>query len=514
MTRPASFLVEGTLKDILEVLPKISNNPKYDVTEIFKLDDPEAALYRYFAKEISTKEKKTIENLIKDTYYLAHIGEDEAKNLKYLSMTNYLLPIEKEVYYVDNEFLNNYNHYVLKDKYPELPAVSLEVKNTVSGDYLIEKERREEDNITFKDFLDFHYSVDELKNICRTHKIKGFSKGPKSHIIQLIEADFRANPDNYLSGYPKSAYALLAYLIIEDRNSISFLRAHGLNLAFFIAAESFRGLTYYIPADTLGIVKSFFQEHQMDPSDYIKSEDKEFYEGLPALEEEDFDWEADIDWEKELKDVDPELTEQAQSILEYLENMTPEGHVLTYLADIYGIVSYTFAAKMLNHLLEENNSEAEVKAIAKDTFEDSELKEQVYINPALVDVYPDIEEYYEDTPYYEPESLEDLTEYDDKHLHGQDPNTQDAIKFFRKLIKDNDEDFQLMSIDLLILSPLKSLITFEDADQILQELKNADSVRKFNELEAKRQLKKIYNHIRLWKYRGHTKAEFDAMQNN
>lgn len=81
--------------------------------------------------------------------------------------------------YVDNEFLNNYNYYILNGSSERFPELSQTAKEQNSIKYWIESSRRANDDLSLSEFLDLYFTANQLKDICRKHQIKGFSKGPK-----------------------------------------------------------------------------------------------------------------------------------------------------------------------------------------------------------------------------------------------------------------------------------------------------------------------------------------------
>lgn len=89
------LLVEGSLSEIIEVLTQLEDNSSLAYDKLFKMSNPESFLYHLFVKHMSKKERQIIEDIIKDSEYVALINEDDAQHMELLSQTHYLLPIQK-----------------------------------------------------------------------------------------------------------------------------------------------------------------------------------------------------------------------------------------------------------------------------------------------------------------------------------------------------------------------------------------------------------------------------------
>ena len=135
-------------------------------------------------------------------------------------------------------------------------------------------------------------------------------------------------------------------------------------------------------------------------------------------------------------------------------------------------------------------------------------KSKQYIHPLIEEEYPDILAHFEDISYFVPTSYEALLTAGELDTLNTNKNIRNALKFFLKLFKDDDMKEFLM--DIIVLQPLKRHTDITQLDQIIEELALEPEVRRFNNLEVKRHLKKLAYYLPLWKLRGHSQAELDA----
>ncbi|MHD0396590.1 hypothetical protein ACY2DA_01725 [Staphylococcus simulans] len=507
MSLPNHLRVEGALAEIIELLTNYEDPSVISYENLFKYPDVEALLYRLLVKHMSQKERQIIEDAIQEAEYVAFIDEDDAQHMELLAQTHYLLPIQRNLRYLDNEFLNNYNYYILEGSDTRLPELAQTAKDQNSIRYWIESCKRTSDTLTLSEFLDLYFTVNELKDICREHQIKGFSKGPKQHVIQLVADAFFESPFSFIEGYSKAAYQLLAYFILEDRNSVSKELVGDLNTDFWLVEIHRLQTIYLMPADTLEPIKAYFEAHQMNPFDYIRPEDKVLFQDQASTfenetaetsstetvspEEEALDWEDKI-----------------ARLLEQEENHTPEFDLFLDLLNAYGVVPYSLATTLYNCFFNEDKTENEVKALVKSHLKDILIGDtNQFIHPMIPEEYPDILSHFEDINYFEPKSYDELLAMGDYDTLSTNKATRNAIKFFTKLFK--DDDMREIYTDALIIQQLARHTEPSQLDQILEHLAEEPEIRRFNKLEAKRHLKKLAMHVPLWKLHGHSQAELD-----
>ncbi|WP_412518656.1 SAP domain-containing protein [Staphylococcus simulans] len=506
MSAPNYFRIEGSLSEIMEVLIKLDGPSTLSHDELFKTNNPEAILYQRFAKHMSQSERQIIEDLIQNAEYIAFVSNARAKQMELLAQTHYLLPIHRELNYVDSEFLNNYNYYILNGSSSKFPELADTAKDQNSIKYLIEKSRRNCDDLTLSEFLDISLTANQLKDICRKHKIKGFSKGPKQHIIDLVTEAFFESPDAFIEGYAKEAYPLLAYFILEERNSLPKQSFEDLNTDFWLVDTNRLNNIYFTAADVMEPIIAFFKAHEMNPLDYIRKEDRVLFQDHESAQN------------KRAKQTAPEQTSSQKEndfdakldrFLENEANITPEFELFSVLLNAYGVVPYSFATKLYNRFYNETKTEAEVKTLVSEHMQDILISDtDQFIHPILQDEYPDVLTHYEAVSYYEPTSYEALLAYGDIDALSIDKATRNAIKFFTKLVK--DDDMKAIFTDSVVLQQVRKHTDSAELDQILDKLAQEPEVRKFNKLEAKRHLKKLAYYVPLWKLRGHSQAELDA----
>lgn len=509
MSLPTHLRIEGSLSEIIEVLMKYEDASTLSHDNLFKTKNTEAMLYQLFVKHMSQKERQIIERSIKTSEYMTFIDENDAQYMQLLAQTHYLLPIQRNLNYIDNEFLNNYNYYILNGSSAKFPELAQTAKDQNSIKYWVESGRRAKDAMTLSEFLDINFTANQLKEICRNHKIKGFSKGPKKHIIQLVEQAFFESPDNFIAGYSKEAYQVLAYFILENRNSIPKSLAEDLNTDFWLIDTDRLNTIYFTPADTMEQIKDFFNTHKMNPLDYIRPEDKVLYQDSTSLSVKEAT-EVEIPQQTSAdEDETIDLEAKLERLLAHKEQLSPEFEFFTASLNLYGVVPYQLATTLYNRFFNEAKSETEIKTMAADHLKDILVDDTDYfIHPLIEDAYPDILAHFEDISYFVPTNYETLLTVGELNTANTNKNIRNALRFFSKLFKDDDMKDFLM--DTIVLLPLKKHTDTTQLDSILEELAQEPGVRKFNNLEAKRHLKKLAYYLPLWKLSGHSQAELDA----
>lgn len=122
-------------------------NKDKDFTRSHSGDVPEAQVYREFAAHISSSEKQLIESLITLETDTPALPKTQAQEMDYLITTNYLFPIDKDSYYIDVDFLNKYNQYVLDGAYQPLTPLDSEEKEMLADMHFTEEAREQYEHL-------------------------------------------------------------------------------------------------------------------------------------------------------------------------------------------------------------------------------------------------------------------------------------------------------------------------------------------------------------------------------
>ncbi|MEL0537447.1 hypothetical protein [Staphylococcus debuckii] len=254
-------------------------NKDKDFTHSHSGDVPEAQVYREFAAHISSTEKQLIESLITLETNTPALPSTQAQEMEYLITTNYLFPIDTDSYYIDVDFLNKYNQYVLDGAYQPLTPLDSEEKEMLADMHFTEEAREQYEHLYLADHLSNFY-VKDLKEICRIFKIKGFSKGNEDYIINLIQDKFMEDPFELFKRLSPDAIGLIAYFIIEERNTIPYDEMGDLDLEVFIIGKDSAAQILYMPVDVFEYLQEYFAFRGLDPLDLIPPEEREMYEEL------------------------------------------------------------------------------------------------------------------------------------------------------------------------------------------------------------------------------------------
>lgn len=257
-------------------------NKDKDFTKSHSGNVPEEQIYREFAKHISNTEKQLIEGLIISETDTPALPSTQAHEMEYLMTTNYLMSLEKDSYYIDVDFLNKYNRYVLGGKYRPLTPLDDEEMEMLIDMHFTEEARYEYEHLYLRDYL-YNFYVKDLKEICRIFKIKGFSKGNEDYIVNLIEDKFMEDPFELFDRLSPDALGLIAYFIIENRNTIPYDEMGELDLEVFIIGKDELSHILYMPVDVFEFLQEYFAFKGIDPLDLVSPEEREMYEELAQM---------------------------------------------------------------------------------------------------------------------------------------------------------------------------------------------------------------------------------------
>lgn len=243
-------------------------NPRFFTKNLYTLN--EEAVFKEFAQYLSEEEASIIELLIHHEQKEIILGEVELQLLEQLKKTEVVQPISPTMYFIDNSFLNLYNHFILNDRYPKRPLLSPEEAQSMGEAVQKQRSVRRFQKLSFSEALDLYFSVDMLKDICRVFGLKGFSKGKKSDIIHLIEKAFKDDSESFIDTFLPNELSLLARFVLLDTNCIPIKQAGDLSLnAFIINTNQPVDTLVFIPPEYLETVKGYFEKKHLDPLDFI-----------------------------------------------------------------------------------------------------------------------------------------------------------------------------------------------------------------------------------------------------
>lgn len=272
------FSIKGNKLQLLAAIEAFNK----DFTKSHSGNVPEEQIYREFAKYISNTEKQLIESLIMSETDTPALPSNQAYEMEYLMTTNYLMSLEKDSYYIDVNFLNKYNQYVLGGKYRPLTPLDDEEMEMLIDMHFTEEAREEYEHLYLRDYLSNFY-VKDLKEICRIFKIKGFSKGNEDYIINLIEYKLMEDPFELFERLSPDALGLIAYFMIENRNTIPYDEMGELDLEVFIIGKDELSHILYMPVDVFEFLQEYFAFKGIDPLDLVSPEEREMYEELAQM---------------------------------------------------------------------------------------------------------------------------------------------------------------------------------------------------------------------------------------
>lgn len=267
----------------------------------YKIDDAEKMSVQEictdYGKYTTLKERQVLESILKYHPEVTIISEDKADELKILRRTDFVYEIEKNSYFVETEFLNNFNSHVLNHKYDSIPPLDDDEEEAIHEMREITQARRYYEDFQLADLLE-RYNTEELKQICREFKITGFSKGSKSDIVDLIQDKFTNKTSLMFKRLTQKELNLIAYFIAEESNVIPYTHLDALSAkTFFIQVQDDYEILY-MPMDIFEDLEDYFEKNDLNPLDFLDEADRELLEeiekyqklnSLPINEDEDID---------------------------------------------------------------------------------------------------------------------------------------------------------------------------------------------------------------------------------
>ncbi|MGN5883493.1 hypothetical protein [Staphylococcus simulans] len=256
-------------------------NPNYKKEDSMQMT--EAEIFADYAKYSNKKEKQVLDFILSNQIEVPVISEKDARYMPLLSATNFIFPLDDEGWFVDIDFINNYNQYVLNSQYKPLPQLDDDEEDAILEMQELH-EARQEYGLYHLPFRLCDFTVKELKQICRNFKIKGFSKCNSDELIELIEDAFMEDPFERFDYLTEDARSLIAYFIVEGSNVIPFTHVSNLDLDVFMVAADWDYSVLYMPIDIFEFLVDYFEQNNIDPLDYIDPDDREILEEINKMQ--------------------------------------------------------------------------------------------------------------------------------------------------------------------------------------------------------------------------------------
>ncbi|MHD0396571.1 hypothetical protein ACY2DA_01630 [Staphylococcus simulans] len=319
--------------DLVNVIE--SHHTQYQVDDREQLSIPK--ICKAYGKYASLNEKQVLESILKYHPEVTIIPEDKAESLNLLMETGFVYEIEKNAYYVDVDFLNDFNQYVLNNKYDAIPPLDDDEEEALYEMSSLMEARRDYESLELIDML-VEYNMTELKQICRDYQIKGFSKHNMQGLIAFIHETFTNNPSLIFKNLTQNELSLLAYFVVEDSHVIPLTHLDALSLKLFFIQIDHLYDALYMPPSILDEILNYFEEENKNPLDYLEVEDRELLEdierykkinNMPFNEEEDIETAISAFVEA---GKDEEMREMFNEIFE-LDQDTPDAKVISAIID-------------------------------------------------------------------------------------------------------------------------------------------------------------------------------------
>lgn len=261
----------------VELLKQIYSVDQYfDLLKQYDYEIPDDFAMQRFYEHMTKDERALIENLLEQPDVL--LSMDTMKQFKNLILTPYMLPVKKDYFLVDPAFLNLYNIYILNEKYEPKPNISLREYVQLEPIFNATYHQIKAFDYDLASGFDDIFSVESLKDFCRDYKIKGFSKGNKKDIFNLILTTFQNDTDTMIGAVlDRNSIAMDTYatFILEGKNALTIERV--LYLDDFFIQTILDEPVMFIPNDIYPLFQQYFKDHQISALKTLAPEGKKEY---------------------------------------------------------------------------------------------------------------------------------------------------------------------------------------------------------------------------------------------
>ncbi|MCY1575869.1 hypothetical protein NW127_04175 [Staphylococcus pettenkoferi] len=542
---------------------KMSKKEALDLYDYFNIQDRdnfpmELANYMYeegfktLYNDLNKEGQKQIEDLIKAGKPLTILPFQETNNLRLLIGFNILQYYTVDEYFISPSDLNLFNQQVFDNKYPEIDDLSDEQSTLVRKQQLIYHTRVEHEQMTLYEHLTEHFTVDELKDFCRTYDIKGFSQKNKKQLAELIQKHIMTDDDllnTLLAGLTKKNKDYMEIMIGQMRNSLQdIVDPYPLEEIIF----------YHHPfMNVLVIPQNLYDRMIQLENEWLDAAAEDFFDDDDEMDEEELELldQNMLEENKRLLDelkADPEIanSKEGQEVLEMLEALknddeetikrllfsdetdVPEELRETLLNDepsmidnqahyfchltvwFYGIVSTQHLAKLWKKYFNENMSAKQVELECRKELDNRYvIKNNYVIHPLYHNTVGDemisISELVKD--YYVPESLDAMFDMID---YEADPERNPHVKNLQRTLQRYFKGSTMLDTDDLLsemVAMLKLMPDEKSIDYMVKDITgNPDLKFKKGAPQAFiKVLKQVSPYVHTWLFKGYSRQQLE-----
>ncbi|AMY04960.1 hypothetical protein CD149_11010 [Staphylococcus condimenti] len=512
--------------DLLNLIKQLDHKKSLHISENLSFKE----LFQQFIGLLNEHEKRIIEQTLLTNLPFVLIERPLFQQLTHLHETDYFIPLGKNRYFISPYFLNNYNHFILNDKFQRIPDLNNNIYKNIGYYALAETHRRKYETVTLADCLNHNFSDKELFFITKILKIETSKQISRKENCRLIAHEFLK--DFYilekLFEMIPSIKILFCLMVLEDRNSYLGATEENQSLATFMIFKNSMYEILYLPKDAFLHLKNYFNSKSINPATILESSIHNYSAEFMSAEEETKLLKALICDELRESDEDKLIEALCNDHLYYdLFNCKDDSEDQKFqfydaLLQLYGFVPLKIVKLLHNKYFDETKSIFEIKKEIKFFFKDIEyetLDEGYFVKPILQDAYSMLSEIYHDVPYYLPESLNELIVYNSKSSYINQLEIQDSINFLKKhlhipheLEKNPTPLIKLLIIEELIIPCIKTLPFENDIQDTIKDWKIQGLFKNTSLQNLNKHALNLYRNLRLWTLRGHTISEYEHMR--
>ncbi|MDQ7192809.1 hypothetical protein [Staphylococcus felis] len=310
-----------------------------------------------------------------------------------------------------------------------------------------------------------NYKVDEIKTLCKSHGIKGYSNLNKDTLLihfitNLVTEDYLDEMVATFNKAQKLAFVIASQFSAWQAPLPTRLHFENNFVLFHFSGEDGYYLTW-IPDEVSNIVEKYIDSHT------------------------------------ELKQL-----KLAYALLEAASNL-------------YGLYSFTQLQRVYEVYLNKSYSLLDIQKWLKQIeLVNPEMTNFRVFNGLIASKGLEFEEdeyhyFVKDAKYYMPDTTQEILSYQEL-IYGIDDEAE--IKFMnwleQNILKDNHFEAEVTSLSGEILTMMKHAMTYDMVQDVLQSLVQDGILRKRVEFTAENVVKPIYMKMRNWIYHGYTFEEY------
>ncbi|MCI2791722.1 MULTISPECIES: hypothetical protein [Staphylococcus] len=497
--------------------------------------------FKTLYNELNEAGQKKIEDLVKEGNQLTIIPIQEGNNIRLLIGFNILQHYSVDEYYISPSDLNLFNEQVFDNKYPEINDLSYEQDIQVRKHQMIYETRVELEQMLFYEHLVEHFTVDDLKDICRTYAIKGFSQKNKKQLAEMIHKRIMTDNEflyNILVELDSKNDNYKDTMIGQMRNSLQdvvnpypleeiIFYHHPFMNILVIPFDLYERIIQFEDEWFETMADEFFDEMDEDDEDEMTDEDY-FIENQALIKSLKADPEmANSKKGQELlqmfdalnngdEEALKQLLESDDSLFEDEPSMEDDiAHYFCHLAVwFYGIVSTQHLAKLWKKYFNDKMSAKEIELECRRVLDNRYIIKNHYVIHPLYrnnvgEEMLEISNLVKD--YYVPESLDAMY---DEIVYESDAEENPHVKNLKNTLKRYYKGSAVLDTDDLLqemVAMLKLIPDEKSIDYMVKDITENPELKFKNGASQAfiKALQQVSPHVHVWLFKGHTRRELE-----